>query len=107
MNLLYNINISSYQDTNFWASLLNEGDTPDGNVDSFDTDDIDEVDTLDISLKETTTTSLKQLMGSLRDFKKVFKKRDKDGDGSLSKEEFLSAVKGDKKEGMEKFFVYG
>ena len=38
------------------------------------------------------------------DPEKVFKKRDKDGDGSLSKEEFLSAVKGDKKEGIEKRF---
>ena len=73
MNLLYNINISSYQDTNFWMSLLNEDDAPDGKVDSFDTDDIDEVDTLDISLKETTTTSLKKLMAGLKEFKKVFK----------------------------------
>ena len=73
MNLLYSFTIISYQDTNFWVSLLNEDDAPDGKVDDFDTDDIDEVDTLDISLKETTTTSLKKLMVGLREFKKVFK----------------------------------
>ena len=73
MILLYSFTIVSYQDTNFWVSLLNEDDAPDGKLDSFDTDAIDEVDTLDISLKETTTTSLKKLMVGLREFRKVFK----------------------------------